>query len=427
MAADAISALGGLVPPKFRNIFDEDVSLNLPFNDMSKWLTQIVPIGFLAAHTLMIFIDTNDKGHCFVPSSTDGKQLTSSQVQYITEFCVSQVTRYACFEDDGTLKDNCKSNNTCHHNTSSFDPMYTDNRSTLYLYRYYFFFLFLFSLFHVIAQKFWKLLFSDNIRLAFENIALLVEIRHAKKYGLASPNSQGATNSTEMENIDRHVAAIKYRVTNFKNTSMYSRLFRSISFAYAIRSLFGIYIDYQFLYIIFVIASGNLIESEVFVCDLHRDRSNIYLCDTLSQQFIPCTISFELETETTETVLLAITILDTLLQIFCWSYLLGKFFLIRRYNTDLQIDSNDAWSEYVLETARFLYPINDMNDLLIVKALHRQTNDKQDPLLKATVENMFDEIFILQKKDTEQSEQNPNGGMYEAETETSRLVGNERP
>ncbi|KAJ8017379.1 hypothetical protein HOLleu_45262 [Holothuria leucospilota] len=56
MAADTISALGGLVPPKFRNIFDEDVSLNLPFNDMSKWLTQIVPIGFLAAHTLMIFI-----------------------------------------------------------------------------------------------------------------------------------------------------------------------------------------------------------------------------------------------------------------------------------------------------------------------------------------------------------------------------------
>ncbi|KAJ8019903.1 hypothetical protein HOLleu_41686 [Holothuria leucospilota] len=448
--ADAAKLLKDLLPA-VNNVFGQEIlksgsiNTNLPSDNLGFWLTQGVPFGLFFAHILMAVIGERDVGRCFVPGIKDN-QLAPSQIQYITELCVDQAAHYECFDDDkGTLIDVCKSSYLCDEDiTNSTNSYFGDDSEkpsifeTLFFYRYYIWFLCFFTFIRALPQIVWKLYCTADIRKAVQDIAILAEFQHAM-CGVTALVSGDKTDTTNNGRQEERPAWMKYMDTIVIREVQRRATGKSLFAAYLIRKLADVFLDCLiFILLLWFYFHRTPFDHLVFVCDLHRDRDNIFLCETLKRQFIPCTVSFGFEFVITGFILFFVMIFDFIVQVWCilkftrighrfvrfisGEYLLDTIQFWEPFiSRELELDQNDQWEDF---DKSFMY---SPNDLYLVGLLYKQSNVSHAHFLKMMSEKMLEQLrpafaYMRQKSVHELSDHPEASGNESHESVESSLT-----
>ncbi|KAJ8020143.1 1,4-alpha-glucan-branching enzyme [Holothuria leucospilota] len=393
------------------------ININLPSDNLGFWFTQGVPLGLFLAHILMAFVGERDIGRCFVPNGKSNP-LSSSQIQYITELCVDQAIHYECFEDDsGKLKDICKSSYLCDGDFNYSKPVKFKGDDiapgsfrTLFFYRYYIWFLCFFTFIRALPQILWKLYCSADIRKAVQDIAILAEFQHTMcgLTSLATWGNSGSISHRLQAQSAQHTPWMEHMnsigIEEVMKLAKDKFLFR----AYVLRKVADIFLDFFiFSLLLWFYYNRTPFNHLVFVCDLHRDRDNIFLCDTLSNQFIPCTVSFEFQFVITLFICFFIMIFDFVVQTCCLfrftrighrfirMITCGSFFsksvlfwdpFISR---ELELEKNKQWRDFKKSF------MNSPNDLYLVGMLYRQSNVVHGHFLKLMAGKIWEQLHLV--------------------------------
>lgn len=366
-------------------------------------------------------------------------------MQYITEMCLDQATHYECFdESNGEFADVCRTS-PCDNMTETLNINNTYPNSdktnvfeTLFFYRYYVWFLVAFTFLRALPQIVWKLSYTADVRKAIQDIAVIAEFQHAMcgVMSLVSGDSTGemmASTSSSSINTNYKYPKWMKSMNRIVLEEVSKRASKVILFrAYVMRKLADIVLDLVIIgTFIWFQYDRTPFDQIVFVCDLHGDRDNIFLCESIHRRFVPCTVSFGFEFMITAFLVFVIMVGDCLLQLFVTlaftrvghriirkltcGYWFGRAVLYWDpfISQELELNQNKQWMHF---DQSFMH---SPNDLYLVGLMYKQSSVMHGHFLKMMAEKMLEQLRPAFDYLRQTAEHNSNPSVFRSRSRIS--------